>query len=54
MRDMSGVASKAFTTLINSDIPFYQTTTSEISISYVIDEENGEKAVEELYHAFRI
>ena len=31
MRDMSGVASKA-TTLINSDIPFYQTTTSEISI----------------------
>ena len=54
MRDMSGVASKAFTTLINSDIPFYQTTTSEISISYVIDEENGEKAVEELYHAFEI
>ena len=54
MRDMSGVASKAFMTLINSDIPFYQTTTSEISISYVIDEENGEKAVEELYHAFEI
>ena len=54
MRDMSEVASKAFTTLINSDIPFYQTTTSEISISYVIDEENGEKAVEELYHAFEI
>ena len=53
MRDMSGVASKAFMTLINSDIPFYQTTTSEISISYVIDEEN-EKAVEELYHAFEI
>ena len=37
MRDMSGVASKAFITLINSEIPFYQTTTSEISISYVID-----------------
>ena len=29
---MSGVASKAFITLINSNIPFYQTTTSEISI----------------------
>jgi len=54
MRDMSGVASKAFMTLINSDISFYQTTTSEISISYVIDEENGKKAVEELYHAFEI
>ncbi|MGJ8464094.1 ACT domain-containing protein, partial [Staphylococcus haemolyticus] len=30
MRDMSGVASKAFITLINANIPFYQTTTSEI------------------------
>ncbi len=34
---MSGVASKAFLTLIENNIPFYQTTTSEISISYVID-----------------
>ena len=54
MRDISGVASKAFITLINSEIPFYQTTTSEISISYVIDAENGQKAVEELYNAFDI
>lgn len=54
MRDMSGVASKAFMTLINNNIPFYQTTTSEISISYVIDSKNGEKAVEKLYDAFDI
>ena len=54
MRDMSGVASKAFITLINSNIPFYQITTSEISISYVIDAENGNKAVEVLYYAFDI
>lgn len=54
MRDMSGVASKAFITLINSNIPFYQTTTSEISISYVIDAENGNKAIEVLYDAFDI
>ena len=54
MRDMSGVASKAFITLINSNIPFYQTTTSEISISYVIDAKNGNKAVEVLYDAFDI
>lgn len=54
MRDMSGVASKAFITLINANIPFYQTTTSEISISYVIDADNGEKAVEVLYYAFDI
>lgn len=54
MRDMSGVASRAFITLINANILFYQTTTSEISISYVIDAENGEKAVERLYEAFDI
>jgi aspartate kinase len=54
MRDMSGVASKAFMTLIANDIPFYQTTTSEISISYVIDAFNGERAVANLYEAFDI
>lgn len=54
MRDMSGVASKAFISLINAGIPFYQTTTSEISISYVIDSVNGKKAVEKLYEAFDI
>lgn len=51
---MSGVASKAFITLINAKIPFYQTTTSEISISYVIDAQNGDRAVQTLYDAFEI
>src|SRR5699024_10859403 len=32
MRDMTGVASKVFRTLIESGISFYQVTTSEISI----------------------
>lgn len=54
MRDISGVASKAFITLIENDISFYQTTTSEISISCVIDAENGERAVRALYQAFDI
>lgn len=54
MRDMSGVASKAFISLINAGVPFYQTTTSEISISYVIDAKNGERAVEKLYQTFDI
>lgn len=54
MRDMSGVASKAFISLINAGVPFYQTTTSEISISYVIDAKNGERAVEKLYQIFDI
>ncbi|MBS3681247.1 aspartate kinase [Ornithinibacillus massiliensis] len=52
MRDMTGVASKVFRTLIESDIPFYQVTTSEISISYVVDIENGEKAVQLLCKSF--
>ena len=54
MRDISGVASKAFITLINNDIAFYQTTTSEISISYVIDADNGERAVAALYETFEM
>ncbi|MDZ7835541.1 MAG: ACT domain-containing protein [Alkalibacterium sp.] len=45
MRDMTGVASKIFKTLLASDIPFYQVTTSEISVSYVVDGKNGEKAI---------
>ncbi|MBC5636378.1 aspartate kinase [Ornithinibacillus sp. BX22] len=54
MRDMTGVASKVFRTLIESDIPFYQVTTSEISISYVVDIENGEKAVQLLCKSFEL
>lgn len=54
MRDMSGVASKALKTLIENNISFYQTTTSEISISCVIDAVNGERAVQTLYQTFDI
>ncbi|GEN50571.1 aspartate kinase [Alkalibacterium pelagium] len=52
MRDMTGIASKIFKTLIESDIPFYQVTTSEISVSYVVDGENGEKATRILCQTF--
>ncbi|AKG74142.1 aspartate kinase [Salinicoccus halodurans] len=52
MRDMSGVASKAFMALNGSGIKFYQTTTSEISISYVVDKIHGKHAVESLAAAF--
>nr|WP_263313323.1 aspartate kinase [Mammaliicoccus sp. Marseille-Q6498] len=54
MRDMSGIASKAFRTLISNDIRFYQTTTSEISISYVVDLDVAEHAVQILSKAFNI
>ena len=52
MRDMSGVASRIFRTLIKSEIPYYQVTTSEISVSCVIDEINGEKATRLLCQKF--
>lgn len=52
MRDMTGVASKAFMALNASGIKFYQTTTSEISISYVVDKIHGKHAVESLAAAF--
>lgn len=52
MRDMSGVASKAFMALNEAGIKFYQTTTSEISISYVVDKNHGKHAVESLAAAF--
>ncbi|WP_404452232.1 aspartate kinase [Virgibacillus necropolis] len=54
MRDMTGVASKVFRTLIEADIPFYQVTTSEISISYVVDAHNGEKAAHQLCERFEL
>ena len=49
MRDMHGVASKVFRTLINNDISFSQVTTSEISITFLIDAENNEKATQILW-----
>ncbi|ASK63796.1 aspartate kinase [Virgibacillus phasianinus] len=54
MRDMTGVASKVFRTLIEADIPFYQVTTSEISISYVVDARNSEKAAHLLCERFEL
>ena len=54
MRDMSGIASRAFLTLLEASIEFYQVTTSEISISYVIDEKNGMTAVNELCKTFNL
>lgn len=54
MRDMHGVASKVFRTLINNDISFSQVTTSEISITFLIDAENNEKATQILCKTFNL
>lgn len=52
MRDMHGVASKIFRSLINSDIPFSQVTTSEISITFLIDGAHKVKATQILCETF--
>src|SRR5690625_2347809 len=52
MRDMHGVASKVFRTLIKNNISFSQVTTSEISITFLIDEENKQHATQTLCEAF--
>ena len=54
MRDVSGVAARAFRVLSSNDINFYQVTTSEISISYAIDKGISEKAVVSLCKEFNI
>lgn len=54
MRDVSGVAARAFRLLGENNITFYQVTTSEISISYAIDSENAEKAVKLFCEEFNI
>lgn len=48
----SGVAGKAFAVLVAEGIPYYQVTTSEISISLTVDAENRDKAIACLARAF--
>lgn len=52
MATHSGVASKVFSILATEQIPYYQITTSEISISVTVDLEKKVKAVIALCEAF--
>lgn len=54
MRDMHGVASTVFRSLIGNDISFSQVTTSEISITFLIDAANNEKATQILCKKFNL
>ncbi len=45
MRDATGVVGRLFDTLNKSNIKYYQITTSEISISILIDKDNTKEAV---------
>ena len=54
MRDATGVASELFATFREIGIPFYQVTTSEISISYTIQEQDVEAAVAAIAARFNL
>lgn len=54
MRDVSGVAARAFRILGSNGINFYQVTTSEISISYAVDADKSIEAVRLLCMEFNI
>lgn len=54
MRDVSGVAARAFRLLGKNSINFYQVTTSEISISYAVDKDNATRTVGLLCQEFEI
>ena len=54
MATHTGVAAKVFGVLAEAGIPYYQITTSEISISFTIDPHNKSKAVAALARAFEL
>jgi aspartate kinase len=54
MKSHSGVAAKAFSTMANSNINIEMISTSEIKVSMVINEKNGELAVRTLHNAYEL
>lgn len=54
MRTQAGVASRAFELLAEGNVDFHQVSTSEISISYVIDDINVDKIVKLFVSEFNL
>lgn len=54
MRTQAGVASRAFEILSQNNVELHQVSTSEISISYVIDDYNVEKVVSVFVEEFNL
>ena len=54
MRYQSGVAAKVYEVFTVEEVKFYQVSTSEISISYIVDECNKEKIVLALAQKFNL
>ena len=52
MRNAVGVAAGLFEILENKNIPFMQVTTSEISISFIIETKNSPLAVQTICEAY--
>ncbi|AZT90685.1 ACT domain-containing protein [Caldicellulosiruptor changbaiensis] len=52
MRDLPGVAASLFTTLAEAGVELKMVTTSEVDISYLIDQKDEEKAVEIIKQRF--
>lgn len=52
MRNQVGVAAKAFEVFVNQEVTFYEVSTSEISISYVVDTQDAIKIVNALADEF--
>jgi aspartate kinase len=54
MRSHTGVAQKMFSALAEAQVNILMITTSEIKISCVVDEENGQKALQAIHTAFEL
>ncbi|MDL2310705.1 aspartate kinase [Peptostreptococcaceae bacterium OttesenSCG-928-C18] len=54
MRTQAGVASRVFELLLQGNVEFHQVSTSEISISYVVDDYNVRKMVDILVKEFNL
>lgn len=54
MRDTSGVASRMFQLFAREGIPFFQVTTSEISISYTIPSDRKQAAIQSIAKEFEL
>lgn len=54
MRDTSGVASRMFQLFAREGIPFFQVTTSEISISYTIPADRKQNAIQAIAKEFEL
>lgn len=54
MRNQVGVAARAFDILSKESVPFYEVSTSEISISYLVDESKSNKLVNAFADEFNL